>query len=62
MLTVSVLCFGAFIVAPAVIMAHLLGDEGQFHRGHNPNHIDEGSNYELVSNYCGDYVIVRKSC
>ena len=56
----AIFCFGSFIVAPVVIISLIMGDDEQVFSGHNPDDV-EPPRYELVSNYCGDYVIVRKS-
>jgi hypothetical protein len=55
----TVFCFGSFIVAPILLVAYIMGDDEQIHSGYNPAD-DESPRYEFVSNYCGDYVIVRK--
>ena len=56
----TIFCFGSFIVAPILLVAYVMGDDEQIHSGYNPD-ADEPQRYEFVSNYCGDYVVVRKS-
>ena len=51
---------GSIIAVPAAGVYAMIKVGGeQIHSGHNPSD-DEPPSYEFVSNYCGDYVLVRK--